>query len=133
MHTKTRLSLGDRAEDIYQAFIEESKAWVGRRITEAEIVGAGKRFRVGPQDNLELVVGEIGVRDISAHESDEFYEAIELGQVQIYHTPLWVRGRTMTRTVIHQSTGFPLDPRSAAARRQRQRLESARVIGTTVK
>ena len=132
MHTKTRLSLGDRAEDIYKAFIEESKAWVGRRITEAEIIGAGKRFRVGPQDNLDLVVGEIGVRDVSAQEAEEFYEAIELGQVQIYLTPLWVSGGTVTRTVIHQATGVPLDSESAAARRQRQRFESARLFAEKV-
>lgn len=122
---KVRPSLGGSAETIFEAFRKLSVEACGLRITEAEIVGAGERYRLDKGGKLLRVVGEVGVIDATKAETREFFEAIELGQVQIYQTPLWVSGRTMRRTVLHQATGIPLDPDSPAARRQQCRFAQA--------
>lgn len=122
---KNRPSLGGSAERIHEAFKNHSHEWCGQRITEAEIIGAGEQYRLDKDGKLLRVVSEISVRDATKAECRNFFEAIELGQVQIYQTPLWVSGRMMHQTVLHQATGMPLDPESPAARRQLRRFAQA--------
>ncbi len=77
-------SLGTTKDTILDAFKAADRENVGRRITEAAIVGGSLRFRWQGNGKLGVVVGAIGIRDASSAEYDELEEAIELGQVQIY-------------------------------------------------
>ena len=122
---KIHPTLGTNAAEILHAFANLNHEWRGLRITEAEIIGTGERYRLDNNGKLLRVVSEISVRDATKAEFRVFFEAIELGQVQIYQTPLWASGRTMRRTVLHQATGMPLDPESPAARRQQRRFAQA--------
>jgi hypothetical protein len=114
-------SLGKTTKEILDGFRRLDRENVGRRIAEADIIGGSLRFRWQGNGKLGVVVGDIGIRDATAAEYDELEEAVELGQVQIYTTPLFVSGRTMTRTIVHQATGTPMNQHSEAARRQRER------------
>lgn len=118
-------TLGTTMNEILDAFKRLAVANSGRYITEADIVGGNLRFCWQPAGKLGVVVGEIGLRDATDAEYNELEDAVELGQAQIYHTPLYVSGRVMTRTILHQATGNPLDPNSSAARQQRDRWARA--------
>jgi len=124
----SRPCMGRSVEEILEGFRDMSRQWAGHRITEAEIVGTSLRFRLDNQGKLLVVVGDICVRDATRREFRELYEAIELGQAQIFQTPLWVTGRKMTRTVLHQATGAPIDPNSPAAREQQRRFALAETM-----
>lgn len=118
-------SLGATTRVILDNFERLSDEYCGWQVAEASIVGGGLRFHWQAGGKLGVVVGEIGIRDATDAEYAELEEAVELGQVQIYLTPLYVTGRTMTQTVLHQATGRPLDENSPAARRQRARWARA--------
>ncbi len=114
-------SLGQTTKEILDEFRRLDRENVGRRITEASIIGGSLRFRWQGSGKLGVVVGDIGIRDATVAEYDELEESVELGQVQICTTPLFVSGRAMIRTIMHQATGIPIDSNSEAARRQRGR------------
>ena len=119
-------SLGNNANEILDAFKNLDRKNCGRYITEAEIIGAGLRFRwQGATNNgrLGVVVGDICLRDATDAEYGELEESIELGQVEIYTTPRWHAHVVLTRSVVHQATGHPIDPNSPSAIRQRQRWD----------
>lgn len=118
-------TLGVTANEVLDAFRRIDQQNCGLRITEALAVGAGLRFRWQGSGKLGVVVGEIGIRDASDSEYAELEEAVELGQAEIYTTGLFVSGRARARNVLHQATGMPLDPNSAAARQQRARWARA--------
>ena len=120
--------LGTNVDEILDAFRRVDLDNRGDRITEAAIVGTSLRFRFQGKGTLGVVVGAIGLRDSTEAEMSELEESIELGQVEIYTTPLYVSGRTMTRVVLHQATGLPLNPGSEAARRQRERWARAEAV-----
>lgn len=122
-------SLGTTKDAILDAFKAADRENVGRRITEAAIMGGSLRFRWQGNGKLGVVVGAIGIRDASSAEYDELEEAIELGQVQIYTAPLYVSGQSRSAIdVLHHSTGNPLDENSAAAFRQRARWARAAAL-----
>jgi len=116
-----RPTLGSTLNEVMDAFKRLDSEMCGRRIVEAAIIGDSTRYRWQGPGKLGVVVGEIGIRDATATEYSELEEAIELGQAQIYTMPLYVFGRAMTQTVVHQATGAPLDQNSQAARKQRDR------------
>ncbi len=118
-------TLGTSREAILDAFHRLDRENCGRLITEAAIIGSNLRFRWQANGQLGVVVGEIGIRDATKREVAELEESIELGEVQIYTTRLFVSGRALPRTVVHQATGTALDPNSEAARRQRARWAHA--------
>jgi hypothetical protein len=106
-------SLGQSTADILNAFRAADREFVGRKITEAAIVGGGLRFRwqgASGRGRLGVVVGDIGIRDATSAEYDELEDAVSLGQVQIYRTDLYRSGRSRLSglEVIHQATGRPL-------------------------
>lgn len=123
--TPSKPSLGTDLNTILDAFKRLNNELCGRRIVETAIVGSPLRFRWQGSGKLGVVVGDIGLRDATEAEYDELEDAVELGQAQIYSTPLWVSGRILTQEVLHQATGHPLDPNSLAARRQRERWARA--------
>lgn len=125
---KMQPTLGSTMNEILDAFRSADRENCGFRITEAHVVGSSLRFRWQGSGKLGVVVGEIGIRDATDVEHSELEEAVELGQVEIYTTPLYVMGRVMTRTQLHQATGKPLDPASEAARRQRERWARAEAL-----
>lgn len=114
-------TLGYSLDEIMNAFKRIDRELCGRRIVEAAIIGDSTRYRWQGNGKLGVVVGEIGIRDATETEYGELEEAIELGQAQFYTMPLYVFGRSMTQTVIHQATGTPLDTNSQAARKQSER------------
>lgn len=122
-------SLGAATNDILDAFKQLDREYVGRKITEAAIIGSNLYFRWQGSGRLGVVVGEIGIRDASTAEYGELEDAIELGQVQIYRKPLYCSGNIAfdrkESEVLHQATGRPLDPNSLAVRRQRERFARA--------
>lgn len=118
-------TLANTLDGILRAFKAASDELVGRRIVEAAIIGGSLRVRYQGNGKLGAVVGDIGIRDVTLAEQEELEESIELGQVQIYTTPLFVSGRIMTKEVLHEATGLPLDPNSEAVRRQQERLALA--------
>lgn len=126
----TKPMLGTCVSAILQAFKEKTNALSGLRIVEAAIIGGSLRFRFQSSGSLGVVVGDICLRDAKGVEIAELEDALELGQVQIYTTPLFVSGRVMTKEVLHEATGFPLDPNSEAVRQQQARF--ARAYGTPV-
>jgi hypothetical protein len=118
-------SIGIDSNQILDAFRRIDRESVGRRITEAHIVGSSMRFR-WQTEKLGVVVGDYCIRDASDAEYAELEEATELGQTEIYSLPLYVSGRSARdRIVLHQATGNPIDPNSLAARRQRERWNRA--------
>ena len=121
----TKPMLANNLDDILRAFKAKSEALSGLRIVEAAIIGGSLRFRYQGNGSLGVVVHDIGLRDAKPAEVLELEDAIELGQAQIYTTPLYVQGRVMTKEVLHESTGSPLDPNSPAARALQARLERA--------
>lgn len=125
LHQGVTVKLGSNFEEVFEAFQRVDCENCGHRITEASIVGSNLRFRLQGSGKLGVVVGAIGLRDATKAELVEFEESVELGQVEIYTTPLYVSGRSMPRAVLHQATGYPLNPASAAARRQRERWAQA--------
>lgn len=127
VQSKARPSLGDSLDQVMSAFRKASDEYSGINIVEASIVGASARFRWMGSGKLGVAVGETGIRLATNAEYDELEESIELGQVQVYRTPLFVSGRRMTQTVLHQATGFPLDPNSCAARRQQERWRRSEI------
>lgn len=124
----TKPMLANTLDDILRAFKAKSEELSGLRIVEAAIIGGSLRFRYQGNGSLGVVVHDIGLRDAKPAEVLELYDALELGQAQIYTTPLYVQGRVMTKEVLHEATGLPLDPNSEAVRRQQARF--ARAYGT---
>jgi hypothetical protein len=112
--------LGSTLNSILDAFKDASNEFAGRKIVEASIVASPLCFR-WQNRGLGVVIGEIGIRDATSAEYEELEESIELGQVQIYKTPLYFTGRVMEKEILHEATGTPLDPNSSAARLQRER------------
>lgn len=121
----TKPMLGNNLDDILRAFKAKSEELSGLRIVEAAVIGGSLRFRYQGNGSLGVVVHDICLRDAKPAEVLELEDAIELGQAQIYTTPLYVQGRVMTKEVLHESTGSPLDPNSPAARALQARLERA--------
>lgn len=121
-----RASLGSTRDEILDGFKRADRQNVGRQITEAAIIGDSLRFRWQGSGKLGVVVGDIGIRDASETEYEELEEAVELGQVQIYTTDLYVFSRRFkVNQVLHQATGNPLQENSPAAIRQRERWARA--------
>lgn len=118
-------ALGSSLDEILSAFKNLSDELSGLKIVEAAIIGSPLRFRWQGHGRLGVVVGEIGIRDASMAEYAELEEAIELGQAQVYKTPLYVHSRVMKQDVLHLATGSPLDPNSPAARKQQERYAQA--------
>lgn len=123
MNTKPKLA--NNLDDILRAFKAKNEELSGLRIVEAAIIGGSLQFRYQGNGSLGVVVNDICLRDAKPAEVLELEDAIELGQAQIYTTPLFVSGRIMTKEVLHEATGLPLDPKSAAVRRQQERLALA--------
>lgn len=116
--------LGATKDEILNIFKQLSNGYSGLRIIEAEIIGAGQRFRWQGSGKLGVVIGEIGIRDATSAEYGELEESIELGQVQISSRPLYFSGRSLLADVVvlHRATGFPMNENSQAAIQQRERF-----------